>query len=415
LGRTRAVEIDANVEAGTAPEEAGGEEAASLFDATGDSRVRILRRDAGTQKMTTHGFFPPTVKEEDVAAAFGGGEYRAQLVIPDPATGLSKIKRSRDFKIPGAYRPPNKINAFDEVGPNGSAATPAAAAAATAMQGLGGGGDLMAVLNAGVVSTLLDLLKTTKEINSRPNAGPDPMLLEVMKAQAATQTQMMQFMLTLATKDSGDSKKDILDMMARMKELVGPSPTAPLPSDPMQMFNNMLETFKSFRDTAEEISPQKDNPDPILGSIPALVQVVSEQHQMNKAAQAARGGTMVPVPPPAPGAPIVGTLPADAPMWKRILQQQGARLLAQAAAKGDPDVIAGASIVFAPPNVREALMGFFKRDENEVMADILTEIPAMAEHREWLAEFVDAAQQRLFPEMFIDAPEGEDKTTGEAE
>src|SRR5262245_8585936 len=112
MGRTRAVEIDATVEAEAPPEESGGENSASLFDGSADARVRILRRDDTTQKYVTHGYFPPDAGEELISRTLGGGAYRAQLVIPDPASGMLKIKRQRDFKIPGAYKPPSSIKDF---------------------------------------------------------------------------------------------------------------------------------------------------------------------------------------------------------------------------------------------------------------------------------------------------------------
>ena len=401
--RANTVEVDATVEGAPPPEEAGGEGAVSLFDATSDARVRVIRRDDRTMKMITHGYFPPTVSEEDISNAFGGGFYRAQLVIPDPASGSPRVKRSRDFNIPGAYKPPAQINRIEDVGPNGNSPTPAAAVGAVGFSSNGGGDDLMAVLKAGIINTLLDVMNTSKESRAPTT---DPMLMEMVRQQGAVQTKIIELMLAQSNapkEPAGDSKKDILDMMARMKELVAPAPNAPLPTDPMQMFNNMLDTFKSFREAAEDVAPQGNNADPILGSIPKLVEVVAEQHQMNKAA---RENAVTHVPVPSNGGvahmPQVGVVQPEIPMWRLILKQQGARLMAAAVAKADPDVVAGASILFAPPAVREALLGFFHREENEVIADIFTEIPSMADHREWLAEFVNCAQQRLFPDEFVD-------------
>lgn len=414
--RAQAVEVDPNVEAGAPPEEAGGAGSASLFDASGDARVRVFRRDDRTQKMVTHGFFPPEVSEEDVSKAFGGGYYRAQLVMPDPASGLTKIKQSRDFQIPGAYRPPSHINSIEDVSKNGgSASSPAAAIAATAGMVPSGGGDLMEVLKAGIINTLLDMMKTNRE--TRAPVGPDPMLLKLMEQQAATQQKMMEFMLTLATKDTGDSRKEILATLAQMKELVAPPAVAT--GDPMAMFNTMLETFTRMREVADDINPKATTgSDPLMDSIPKLVEVVAEQHAMNKQQRVATR----PVPGPAGGVaqmPVVGTIqPADPnppTIWQQILRNHGPRLLASAVAKHDADVIAGTAILFAPPHVREALALFFHRDSNEVAGDIQTEIPAMADHREWLDEFIEAAQARLFPDEFSDEGEEDDAEDGDGD
>ncbi len=410
--RGATLEINAEAEAGEIPLEAGGEGAASLFDASSDARVRILRVDERTQKRVTHGYFPPTVKEEDISAAFGGGSYRAQLVVPDPATGLSQIKRTRDFTVPGAYRPPQKINNIDDVGPNGSASTPAAAAAAAAtalpIPGMGGGDDLMQVLKAGIINTLLEMMKSTKEMSRAPT-GPDPILIRLMEEQSKTQQQMMQFMLTLATKDNGENR-DMLTMLAKMKEIV--SPAGALASggvvNPMEMFNTMLETFGRMREVADDLSPRREGGDPLMDSIPKLVEVVAEQHALNKAA---RTSAPRPAQRPAPSGPapvaevhtIAEPQPDNLAMWQMILRQQSSRLIAFATAKQDPDDIAAMAIIFAPANVREALSIFFHRDEELVAADILTEIPVLAEHREWMMDFIAAAQERLFPDEFSDA------------
>lgn len=405
------------------PPEAGGEGAASLFDASSDARVRIFRFDEKTQKPVTHGYFPPTVGEEDIAAAFGGGRYRAQLVSPDPATGLTQIRRSREFSIPGAYRPPQKINTLEDVSPHGgTASTPASAAGAVSMPVGVGGDDLMQVLKAGIINTLLEMMRATKETVKAP--AMDPVLVELMRSQAQTQQQMMQFMLTLATKDNSKSEdKDMLTLLARMKEIVAPSGALPANGsvNPMEMFNTMLETFTRMREVADDIRPSREPEDPILGSIPKLVEVVAEQHQLNKEARAAV--TKRTVPGPAGGVaqmPSVNALPLQQPeqpelaMWQKILRQQAGRLVAFAAAKENPDDIAGTALLFAPPAVKEVLALFFHRDEELVIADILTEIPQLTEHKEWVAEFVQAAQERLFPEEFTDADDdaGDDDNGG---
>jgi hypothetical protein len=149
-----------------------------------------------------------------------------------------------------------------------------------------------------------------------------------------------------------------------------------------------------------------------MDSIPQLVGVISEQHQMNKErAAAALAPRQIPVPPVANPPAQVNTVPmSEVPIWKHLLRQQGPRLVASAVAKHEPEVIAGTAILFAPPHVREALAEFFHREEAEVAADILVEVPAMAAHTEWLTEFVNAAQYRLFPEEF---GEDEDNATVE--
>lgn len=399
--RAAAIEIDASVEAGKPPEEAGGEDAASLFDASGDARVRIMRRDNTSQKMVTHGYFPPTVKEEDVANAFGGGHYRAQLVIPDPASGLAKVKAGRDFYIPGAYKPPAKITTFEDAGPNGPMSNPQTAAASVQLPVPTGGDDLMAVLKAGIINTLLEMMKTTREAAKAP--GTDPLLLEFLRQQAedrkaATEMQfkMMEFMLKNSNQPTGNSRAEVLDELAKFKEVLGGTG-----GNNMDTLKTMIETFREFRDAAEDVASPHGTGDPIMDSIPKLVEVVAEQHQLNKQARTPQAPRQIPVPPST--TPQVNTLPMpEIPVWKQVLRSQGKKLLASAIAGHDAEVIAGTAILFAPPHIKAALTEFFHRDEPEVMADILAEIPEMANHREWLSDFVNNAQFRLFPDEFND-------------
>ncbi len=403
--------VEPDVIPATNPEETGGEGVASLFDFSGEARVRVLHRNEKTQRYEPHGYFPADATEESVLNEFGGGRYRVQLLVRDDA-GREVIKTQRDFDLPGAYKPPTG-DLPGIASRNGQKQPDAVSTAAVPF--VGGGDDLMQVLKAGIINTLLEMMKSTKDLSANRSAV-DPMMVEVMKAQAATQQQMMQsqqqmmqFMLTLATKDNGggDSKKEMLELMVKMKELVSPAGAGgALPVDPMAMFNNMLETFKSFREAAEDVSPPSDGMGGILSAAPKLIEVISEQHQMQKnAAQAAA------TQPQRVQQPIVGTItPPQGPppaLWQRALREHAGRLVASAAAKHDPDVIAGTAILFAPPALLEAFKIFFHRSEEEVAADVFTEIPLLAEHREWVADFVVAAQERLFPEEFEGADEPE--------
>lgn len=398
------------------PAEAGGDGAASLFDASGDARVRILRIDNSTQKPVTHGYFPATVTEEIVSETFGGGKYRAQLVIPDPATGLQKIKRTRDFTIPGPYKPPQRINTFDQAGENAAlpAGTPAGLLG-TASQVAAGGDDLMQVLKAGIINTVLELMKSTKEINRAPTA--DPIMVEFMKSQAQAQAQMMQIVLAMITKEQPkqDSEtRDVLSMMAKFKELMGPTGAA-VPANPIEMFSTMLDAFKTFREAADDVATPRNDVDPLLGSLPRIAEVVYEQHQMQKESRAAQALTHVNVPGPAGGVlrkPEVRQVQEQPetpplPLWQRILRQQSKRLIDAANAKHDPDVLAGMAIMFANADILESLKTFFHRDEPEIVTDIIAEIPPLAEHREWVESFVNSAQFRLFPDEFPEDGEEE--------
>jgi len=388
--------------AGPAPErEIAAKLKASLFDFQGDARVRLLHRNEKTQRFEPHGYFPADATEEHVLNEFGGGRFRAMLLVRNPL-GQEVIETQRDFDLPGYYKPPT--GDLPGIGSRDPTALPkreSVAVAASGMSMLPGSGDLMEILKAGIIEKLLDIMKTSREVHAP--AGPDPMLMKLMETQAATQQKMMEFMLTLATKDKSGSKEDMFETMTKVKELIGPPPS--VSGDPMAMFNTMLETFTRMREVADDINPstQRGSGDSLMDSIPRLVEVVAEQHELNKQQRAAatqRG------PQRMPSVAVPSSLPSQPEpslaIWQMLLRRQAARLLSSAAAKHDPDVIAGTAILFAPPNVKEALALFLHRDAAAVMADVLVEIPGLADHRDWVADFITAAQERMFPDEFTD-------------
>lgn len=436
-GRSAAVELQAEAagaEAAEVPAEASEESSGpglSLFDASGDARIRLLRRDDKTQKWTPHGYLPPDSTEETVLRLYGGGTYWSQLLVQTEA-GREGIKQQRKFQLPGPYKPPlmglpGVDFAIDSTGkmlPTLKQNVPDdPATRVNAGASLGGGDDLMSVLKAGIINTLLDMMKSAKEVRTAPAA--DPMLVEILRQNAATSQQMMQmqmkFMEMMVSKDGGDTKTEMLAMLSKMKELVAPPAGAPT-TDPMAMFNTMLETFTRMRDVADDISPKTDTGgDPMLAALPKLVEVVAEQHQMQKA-QRGLGPVVATQPTPGPAGgtaqmPVVGTIrPQPLAMWQGLLRQHAARLVASAIAKHDPDPLIGTAILFAPPHIKEALAIFFHREPEAVYADIVSEVPGLADHREWVDEFVLAAQERLFPEEFgEDADEGEGEPEGDGD
>ncbi|MGH3589545.1 MAG: hypothetical protein ACRDRF_00710 [Pseudonocardiaceae bacterium] len=397
--------MDMGAETGKAPEEAGGEGSASLFDASGDARVRVLRKDERTQKMVTHGFFPPTVSEEDVMEAFGGGHYRAQLVIQD-GSGLSKIKTQRDFNIPGAYKPPQEIPAFRS-GVEGPKNPPIAGApvVGTIPPGMG---DMAGMLNATMMTTFMDMIKTMKEVSTRPAPTIDPLLVALMQNQSATQGKMMELLLGLMTRPTGESaekgEERTLRLLASMREIIAPSNAA----DPLAMFNKVLESFGAMREAAEDFTPQRSGSgDPLMDSIPKLAEVIAGEYQQRQAARNRIPAPNTPALPP--GAPIVDAAqpPAEPlPIWKQLLRREGPRLSGAAASGKSAELMADIAVAFMPENIKGAIVEFFHRDEKEVFADIVAEVPTLAQFPTWVADFVEHAQFKLFPEEFTDdAPE----------
>lgn len=370
---------------------------ASLFDFSGDARVRTYRRDTTTQKWVIHGYFPATATEEDISREFGGGEYWVQLMLPDRESGRESISTSRKFRIPGPYRPPQTDlpGIRREGAPLASGATPAATVG-TMPSGMS---DMMGVLNATVMSTFIDLLKTFKEASNRPAPTMDPMLVEILKAQAGTQQKIIEMIITLSAKDGGDSKKEVLQMMESMKGLLTPAVS---PGNPMEMFNSMLQAFTSMRDVADDLAPPRGGTgDPLMDSLPKLVEVVAEQHQMSKRQRMG-------VPPSATLTPVVSTesQPTLA-LWQRILRSQGRNLVSSASRGISANTAALVAIEYAPQDVIGVFQEFFNRDPDAVVADMIREVPPLAAFPAWARSFVDEAKTMLFE----DEEEGETQDT----
>lgn len=394
----RSLEIDPEVRQAETPEEAGGEGSASLFDFSGDARIRVLRRDDRTQKFTTHGFFPVTAKEEDISNEFGGGRYRCQLIVPD-GTGREVIKTQREFDIPGAYRPP--MGDLPGLGSR-SAVHSASPVPTPTMPGMS---DLGQMFNATMITAFMDMVKTMKEVSSRPTPTTDPVLLKMMESQANVQAKLIELMLSRGDALKGDSKKEILELLTSMKELIGPQ-QQPIAADPNKTLESIVGAIKQLRDVSDEFRPDTGSGDPLLDSLPKLVEVVAEEHQMRK--QAALNPTQRTEARRVPSPGTQPSLPVEGPLWKRVLEREAPRLIASARAGRDPETIARIAVEFAPAQIKGAITEFFHRETDEVLSQLLSEIPALAEQPQWMREFVENVQILLFPDEF---EETEDEAT----
>lgn len=319
---------------------------------------------------------------------FGGGTYWAQLLVQD-GTGKEGIKQQRKFLLSGAYRPPR--------GDLPGIREPVSQSVGS-MPMLPTGGDMASMLNATVMTTFIDLIKTMKEVSTRPAQAADPMMLELMRSQATVQTKVLELLLT---KDNGakpDSKKEILELMESMKNLIAPPLPPPPAADPNTVLTSVVNAIRQLREVSDEVGPDRGGSgDPFMDSIPKLAEVLLAETNRRKQA-AGIPVNLKPSPVEPSTVPEVGTLPADTPVWRRVLLQQSKLLLTSAAAGRNPELIASMAIDFAPNNIKGVVTEFFNRPIEEVVAQIIQEIPGMGEFPQWLAEFVGHAQYELSPE-----------------
>lgn len=365
-----------------------------LFDASADNRVRLLRRSEQTQKWIPHGYFPPDVTEEVILKEFGGGRYMAQLLVHDGKK--EAIKQSRKFELTGPYRPPTG----DVPGIRDQTAFVAGGSGTTVISPVTTGDNLMSMLNATVLSTFIDLIKTMKEASSRP-APPavDPMLVEIMRSQSAMQAEVFKLVLPLVL-GKGDSKKELLDLFAQFKDVLTPAP-AVNPSDPNVVLKSIVGAIQQLRQVSDDLTPERTG-DPLVDSLPKITELLMEEHRMKRAAMIAATNPQ-PIPLPAPNP--TPQMPDGAPLWRKILHQQAPRLMASAQAGKSAEAMAVIAVEFAPD--RGALVEFFHREPDKVLAQMVEEVPSLGQYPTWLLEFIDHVQFRLFPEEFDEGNEGE--------
>lgn len=373
----RVLEENPNVTPAETPAEIGGPEVVSLFDASGDTRVRIQRRDERTQKLVTQGYFPSNATEEDVSRVLGGGDYQAQLLMMDES-GREIIKQSHRFKVPGAYKEPAEMVGIRKD------ATPGSPAAAPVPSG--GAHNMGEMLNATMLTAFMDMVKTMKETVNKPPAGPDPMLLKMMETQGQMQMKLMELMI-VSSGSKGDSKKDMLEMIASIKELFPPAAPGAAAPDPAAFMKNIAEMIKSVRDVSDDLAPDRpDSTDP-MAYLPKLAEVIVEQNNKERAARTRR--LPRPASPASPVAAAAGEEPPQVtgPAWERIIKAQGPLLLKQAQADRDPQWAAQSALTLAPENLVPAITEFFNVPTQEVVGRIFTAVPGMQTYPEWTAEF----------------------------
>jgi hypothetical protein len=393
----RKLQENSEVNPAEIPQEAGGEGSPSLFDFSGDARVRVQRKDDRTQKMVTHGYFPPNVADDDVLKEFGGGFFRAQLLVPDEQ-GREQIKRTRDFVLPGPYKAPT--GELPGIGSRAPGAPKLADLPRPMQSASPGMADMAGMLNATMLTTFMDMIKTMKDISSRPAPvapAVDPMLVEMMRGQAAVQTKVLELLLTPKPNNDGNSKKEILELLASMKELV--APPAAQSGDPNAMLTSIVEAMKQLRGVAEEFNPQPTPTDP-MDILPKLAEVAIEEHNMRKQ-RAAQGQPVN----RSPGQPQPAVEVSTLPIYQQVLRREAPRLISAAQAGRSAELVADIAVEFMPPNIKGVITEFFHHPLEEVIANVTTEIPMLAQYPQWVGEFVERAQELLFPDEFTDDAE----------
>jgi hypothetical protein len=404
---------------GEAVRQAVNEEASvtgTVFDhMNDDAYVMVWRRSETSKRMVYMGRLAPSeATEEVIQKALGGGFYQCREKEP-AADGSMVFGRSRTFELGGPRKPNGTLEGVGE--------TPQSPAAAAALQANtpGATDNTQSVLNAATLSVFMDLVKATKDVKS---SGPDP--LAYLKPIMDMQTRIVELLMNMMTANKqGDSKKDMLDMMASMKDLL--SPAQPINSgNPHEVVKNILETIRDVREAADDLGPARGESTDPMAILGKLAEVIVEEQQRKHggkraAVRAAPGATtrVAPVLTTTGEEAKAVTEGAEVPMWRRVLRKEGPKLIAQAQAGRDPEAIAVLALEFAPSNIRGVLTEFFTQETEAVVKAMLEELPALAEFPQWLTDFVLSAQERLGlmdegeePSGTVEGGEGHDPSQG---
>jgi hypothetical protein len=310
-----------------------------------------------------------------------------QLLVTE-ASGREVIKQTHQITVPGEYKPPRELFGLKKdpvvtTTPQGATVhqydnTPAA-------------------LNAAVIGSVIDLLKSMKEVQKSPQLD----LVAILKPIADAQAQTFQLLLALITKDKDKSvsspQKEFLDMMQAVKSLI---PTPPNPGNPAELMGNIVETIKQLRGVTEELSPDKEEKGDPMRILGQLAEVVMTEQQQRKNQTGTGGPVTRPqlVREPVPGAAAEPVPLPTLTRWQQVLQQQGPRLLLMARMGRDAGVMADFSLEVLPPELRDDVVEFFSHDPETILSDIISVVPEFATHRLWLKEWVDAVIDGLFGE-----------------
>jgi hypothetical protein len=367
------------VKPGGTPEEAGGEGRASLFTADGDSRVAIYRRDDMTKKYVYHGILAmEEATETFVGGLFGGGHYRAQLRVVDDA-GRPVIKRSHDFSLPGAYKPPTgELPGSPALASTPGAPGRTAASFSTLPPGVSAG----EALNSALVGSVIDLLKGMKDA-SRPTTPT----IDWGPVIAGGTTILTALVTKLIERPATDSKAEMLELLERFAAIVKapvnqPGPAASGISDAVEAIRSLLEV----KDMISGGGEKPDATDQMLAGLPKLIEVMANQGR-----------------PPKRALPSETPLPADTPMWKRMLLGQRKGLLRSAAMGVEADFAADVALTYLPQELTGTVKEFLAMPNHVELA--METIPELRSYSTWTHAFFQSLSDAINAPEEVEAPD----------
>lgn len=374
--RKREQRVDPTATPAKNPDEVGGPSAMALFDATADTRIRILRRDDKDMRYIHHGVLAPeNANEEMVGNLFGGGVYRAQLLVKDEA-GREVIKSSRDFRIPGPYKPPQGDL------PTGApiVANPAPVHVARPA-GVPQIGD---ILSAGVLQLFQSMSLMQQQSTQMMEAQSKAFTLLMERAVNRKETDWVALasaaspLIAAWIGKSPEDRPDPLEMIEKVTSLVRAN------TGQQSSLKDMAETMAAIADMRDAFGGGGSTGDPLMDSLPKLITLIGDGIEMQKRHA---GGA-----PPSGQQPPATALPAGNPAltgWQKLLASQRGRLVDLARRGVNPELAAEMAVEVLPEQYRGLLVEALKDDE-AATTKIRQAIPEVEEFAYWFGAFFDA-------------------------
>jgi len=348
-------------------------ESTTLFeDAAHDQRVRVYREDEQSRRMIFHGILPvDEAREENVAELFGGGKFRAQLMVRSEQ-GQEVINKTIDFRLPGAYKPPT--GSLPGVGPKveiGTLRPVQVAGSPEAGRGNGAAPNVNEILNQALVSQVLDVVKSTREGRAAAGGGIDwtPIITAGLGALTA-------FIERGSRPDHAlqDQLRELRDQLNGLR--TQPGPVSSSLKDVMEALKGLTEVRSAIAGGGES-TVERDPMDKmielgqtIISAMAAGKQSPVPQRALNPGEEPMRRRAPVPAPEPEPVAPARA-------MWQQMLHDNAPRLLDGARRGLDPEFMAEMAANFMPSEMIGVAVEFLNRPDHATIA--LQEIPALAE------------------------------------
>lgn len=337
-----------------------------------DDYVRVHRLDDVLKQWTFHGrLAPEEATEEKLAKLFGGGSYRLTLWGRNEE-GKFQYRAIKSVRLPGPYRPPRELP-----GTNDEADDADDAPARGTTPQVGTASNAMDVLNAGMVATVMDLLKASREqMAGRGESALTPLLIEMMTRQAEQQTQLLTALLT--NRDGGTSARDEwLQLFREAREMVAPRPQDN-PTNPSNIMREFLAAMREFRDASDELGGSRAaDADPMAASMVKLIDLL--QRGASGQLPAPRPGTPTAPAGAAPAAPAQPAAPQDTRPWAVLLRRYAGVLARWAQAGLDPQWAAETVLNLSP--------GEFQLPPLTV-DDLVQVAPVLTPWRDWLDQFL---------------------------